>query len=86
MTLMMLSYFGFHAINGPHGLRSLCLMDLRIAELELKIEKKIRRCKALEKRIALLRDGSMEKDMVDQYIRSQLNMLRQDEVAIIGLN
>ena len=36
----------------------------------------------LEVRVALLRDGSMEKDMVDQQVRSQLNMLRDDEVVI----
>jgi len=36
----------------------------------------------LEDRVALLREGSMEKDMVDQPVRAQLNMLREDEVVL----
>lgn len=85
-TMMILGYFGFHATNGQYGMRARLVMDKQISQVEAKLVERTLVRNELEKRVALLRDGTMEKDMVDQYVRSQLNMLREDEVAIISVN
>jgi len=82
MTLVILGYFGFHAFNGQYGIRANLLMQKRMVELQDQLQERTQRRALLEDRVALLRRGSMEKDMVDQHVRSQLNMLRQDEVVL----
>jgi cell division protein FtsB len=82
-TMMILGYFGFHAFNGQYGIRAHLAMELRMAELEKKLEERTAVRNQLEARVAMLNDGTMEKDMVDQYVRSQLNMAREDEVVLL---
>ena len=82
MTLVILGYFGFHAFNGQYGIRANLLMQKRMVELQDQLQERTQRRALLEDRVALLRRGRMEKDMVDQHVRSQLNMLRQDEVVL----
>ena len=81
-TLVILGYFGFHAFNGQYGIRANLAMQKRMAELQVELDGLSKRRETLEARVALLRDGSMEKDMVDQHVRSQLNMVREDEVVM----
>ena len=54
-----------------------------MANLEQKLVERTAVRNQLEARVAMLSDGTMEKDMVDQYVRSQLNMAREDEVVLI---
>ena len=81
-TLVILGYFGFHAFNGQYGIRANLAMQKRMVELQTQLAGLSKRRETLEARVALLRDGSMEKDMVDQHVRSQLNMVRDDEVVM----
>ena len=82
-TMMILGYFGFHAFNGQYGIRAQLAMEVRMANLEQKLVERTAVRNQLEARVAMLSDGTMEKDMVDQYVRSQLNMAREDEVVLI---
>ena len=81
-TLVILGYFGFHAFNGQYGIRANLAMQKRMVELQTQLADLSKQRETLEARVALLRDGSMEKDMVDQHVRSQLNMVRDDEVVM----
>ena len=81
-TLIIVGYFGFHAFNGQYGIRANLAMQQRMAELEVKLAEVTKRREVLEDRVKSLRDGSMEKDMVDQHVRSQLNMVREDEIVL----
>lgn len=81
-TLVILGYFGFHAFNGQYGIRANLAMEQRKVALEEKLAGLSEKRAILEARVALLREGSMEKDMVDEYVRSQLNMVRDNEVVM----
>ena len=81
-SFVILGYFGFHAFNGQYGIRANLVMQQRIGDLEAKLNQRTLAREKLEARVALLREGSMEKDMVDQYVRSQLNMARPDEIVL----
>ncbi len=82
-TMMILGYFGFHAFNGQYGIRAHLAMQNRMDKLEQHLAERTIVREKLESRVSLLRTGSLEKDMVDQYVRSQLNMARDDEVVLI---
>ncbi|MEL6504587.1 MAG: septum formation initiator family protein [Pseudomonadota bacterium] len=82
-AMMILGYFGFHAFNGDYGIRAHLAMQTQITRLEGELAHHTAQRDRLEARVALLRDGQLEKDMVDQWVRGQLNMAREDEIVIL---
>ncbi|GAA5540871.1 MULTISPECIES: septum formation initiator family protein [Brucella] len=83
LTAAFLSYFGFHAYHGEFGLYARIRLEEQKAILTKQLEKISGERSALEKRVALLRDGSIEKDMLDEQARRALNLSHPDEVTII---
>ena len=81
-TMMLLGYFGFHALNGSHGLRAQVGMNARAAVLSEELHDVRARREAIERRLFLLADGSMDRDMVDEQIRYRLAMARADEIIV----
>jgi len=82
-TLLIMGYFAFHALNGQYGTRAHIVMKLKIEELEAQYDQRKKVRVRLEERVALLAEGTMERDMVDEKIRRQLNMASKDEVVIL---
>ncbi|MEE9374773.1 MAG: septum formation initiator family protein [Rhizobiaceae bacterium] len=83
-SLMILGYFGFHALNGQYGIRAHLAIEAQTIKLEGRLAERTAVRQDLETRVALLREGSMEKDMVDEYVRAQLNMVRSDEIVLFN--
>lgn len=77
-----LSYFGFHAVNGELGLNSKLQLELRSERLTKRLASLVEQRKELERRTALLQDGTIEKDMLDEQARSLLDVARPDEIVI----
>lgn len=84
VTVAFLSYFGYHSIHGDFGLIATEEFErqriARSAELEELTEKR----KALELQVSLLSSGSMEKDILDEKARYELNVSRADEIVIFN--
>lgn len=84
ITVAFLSYFGYHSIHGDYGLIATEEFErqrvTRMAELEELTEKR----KALELQVSLLSGGSMEKDILDEKARYELNVSRADEIVIFN--
>lgn len=83
LAVAFLGYFGFHAYYGDLGLYSTVELDKDRAALHDRLAALTATRNALEHRVALLRDGSIEKDMLDEQARRQLNLSRPDEVTIL---
>ena len=83
LTAAFLSYFGFHAYHGEYGLYSRIQLEEQKSLLNSQLEAITDERVALEKRVTLLRDGSIEKDMLDEQARRALNLSHPDEVTII---
>ncbi|MAY61446.1 MAG: cell division protein [Rhizobiales bacterium] len=81
LSLICFSYFGFHALHGTFGLESASHLEVRRAELAAELAALEAEREALEKRVALMSDGSMEADMLDERARYMLNVARPDEVV-----
>ena len=84
ITVAFVSYFSYHSIHGSFGLeageRFERLRVDRAAELKGLRDTRI----SLERQVELLSDGSLERDMIDEMARYQLNVSRSDEIVIMN--
>ncbi|MBX4336213.1 FtsB family cell division protein [Bartonella raoultii] len=83
ITVGVLSYFSYHIYHGEYGLYSRSEVNQHISELEQELYKVKTERIFFEKHIALLRNGHIEKDMLDEYIRKNLNFSRSNELTIL---
>ncbi|KXF77345.1 cell division protein [Paramesorhizobium deserti] len=83
LAAAFLSYFGFHAYHGEYGLYSRMRLEEQVKEMDDQLAALTRQRIALEREVALVRDGSIEKDMLDEQARQALNLSRPDEVTIM---
>lgn len=83
ISAAVLSYFGYHSIHGGFGLRAQERMIGERAELQARFDDLRSERKALEKRVMLLKDGSIERDMLDEQARRALNKVRPDDLVIM---
>lgn len=84
ITVAFVSYFSYHSLHGSFGLeageRFERLRVERSAELKTLRDTRI----SLERQVELLSDGSLERDMIDETSRYQLNVSRPDEIVIMN--
>ncbi|YBV97488.1 septum formation initiator family protein [Phyllobacteriaceae bacterium JZ32] len=83
LAAAFLSYFGFHAYHGEYGLYSRMRLEEQVKVMDDQLEALTRQRAALEREVALVRDGTIEKDMLDEQARRALNLSRPDEVTIM---
>lgn len=84
VTIAFLSYFGYHCIHGDYGLRAADAFERQRFERSAELEALVARRKNLERQVGLMSDGSLERDMIDEKARYQLNMSRPDEIVIFN--
>ncbi|GGA85577.1 cell division protein [Brucella endophytica] len=83
LTAAFLYYFGFHAYHGEYGINARVKLEEQIRIMNDQLADLTRRRTDLEREVALVRDGSIEKDMLDEQARRALNLSRPDEVTIM---
>ena len=76
-------YFAYHAHHGERGLRAKAEYKIRIAQLEAEM-KTIKSERAVwERRVALLRPDSLDRDILDERARTLLNTAHRNDVVVI---
>jgi cell division protein FtsB len=83
LTIVCLAYFGFHALHGSYGLYSKEQLDIRKADLTAELAGLTRTRESLERQVALLQDGSIERDMLDEQARLQLNYSQKRDLTVL---
>jgi len=83
VSALFLAYFGFHAYHGEFGIYSKYQLEARAAELNIELAKAKAQRIELERRVQLLHDGTLEKDMLDEQARRALNLSHADEITIM---
>lgn len=83
LTAMFLSYFGFHAYHGEFGIYSKYRLEARAVELQARLDAVRAQRLEIERRVHMLHDGSLEKDMLDEQARNALNVSHADELTIM---
>lgn len=83
ISALFLAYFGFHAYHGEFGIYSKYQFEARAAELQARLDVIQGQRIELERRVQLLHDGTLEKDMLDEQARKALNLSHADEITIM---
>lgn len=83
ISALFLAYFGFHAYNGEFGIYSKYKLEARAAELQSRLDVIQGQRMEMERRVQLLQDGTLEKDMLDEQARKALNLSYADEITIM---
>jgi len=83
MAILIFGYFGTQAYKGDYGIRSNIRMQIKAVELEKELIQVTKKRNVLEKRVALLRNGTIEKDMLDEQVRRNLGMVDKDDVVLL---
>lgn len=83
ISALFLAYFGFHAYSGEFGIYSKYKLEARAAELQSRLDLVQGQRMEMERRVQLLQDGTLEKDMLDEQARKALNLSYADEITIM---
>jgi cell division protein FtsB len=83
-TFAALAYFSFHAFHGKYGLKAMESYTAELADLQREETRLDGRIAILEHRTSLLRDGTIEKDMVDEQARRVLGLSRPNDIILTG--
>lgn len=77
----VLVYFGYHLVEGEHGARAWGELNekIRLAEIEQQ-ELRTKRLE-LERKVALLRSGSLDVDLLEELARGMLNFAHPDDIV-----
>ncbi len=84
ITVAFVSYFGYHSVHGDLGLVATEKFERMRLERDAELSKLVKKREALERQVQLMSDGSLEKDMLDEIARYQLNVSRDDEIVIFN--
>jgi cell division protein FtsB len=79
----VVSYFWWHAHNGERGLQAKAGIKVRIAELNLEIDQTKRERAEWERRVALLRADSLDRDILEERARVLLNGAHKNDVIVV---
>jgi cell division protein FtsB len=83
LCVLFLAYFGFHAYHGEFGIYSKYRLEAETVDLQGKLDAiKVRRLE-LERRVQLMHEGTLEKDMLDEQARQALDLSHADELTIM---
>lgn len=82
IAAVFLSYFGFHAYHGEYGIYSKYQLEGRIVDLGEELKQTAAERAALERKVQMLRDGTIEKDMLDEFARRELDYVRPNELTV----
>lgn len=81
-AVSLVVYFSYHLVEGERGLMAWRTLsgEIRLAQAQLDASEAERA--ALEHRVALLRPGSLDRDMLDERARAALNLASRDDRVI----
>lgn len=83
MWMCVAFYMGYHTLHGERGLYALFRDQRELAQLQQDLDKTKHEREQMERRVASLRDGSLDRDMLDEQMRRMLGMMKQGEVVIL---
>ncbi len=79
-----IAYFGYHAVEGEHGLNAYTRLSLQIQDTKAGLSDVTAERKILERRVALLRADQLDADMLEELAHGSLGLLANREMVILG--
>lgn len=83
ICLVMLGYFGFHAVEGKHGLEARAVLLKRASELDRRLARlEVKRLR-LVRNVDLMSNDRLDPDMLAEQARHVLVMTHPDDVVLV---
>lgn len=83
MGMFMVFYIGYHVMHGERGLYALMREKRELAALQVEFEKTKAERERLEIRVSHLRDGSLDRDLLDEQMRRMLGVMKKGEIVVL---
>jgi len=83
LSVGVLAYFSYHVYHGQYGLNTHENVTDHIRSLEARLGELVEERSQWQQQIALIKDGTIEKDMLDEYARRNLNLAKANELIIL---
>ena len=83
LGISLLTYFSYHAIQGERGLFAWIQLNQQLKQTRALADAVAGQRAELENRVRRLSSGSLDTDLLDERVRSMLNLARGDEVVIM---
>lgn len=80
--LALCGYFAWHAVHGDYGLQARERRLAEIAQAQAMLARAEAERDALERKVAGLRGGLIDRDQLDERARTLLNLVGRDELVI----
>lgn len=82
LGLGALAYLGYHLFEGDRGLKASWSVEQRLAKAETERKSLMAERQRLESRVALLREDTLDRDMLDERLRQMLNLVQPNDIVI----
>ena len=83
VLLLLLVYFGYHTVRGPHGLFAALELNREIGATRGELDRLITDRIALERQVERLRPETLDLDLLDERVRATLGLIHEDEVIVL---
>lgn len=83
LGLGALAYLGYHFFEGERGLKASWSVEQRLAKAEAERKSLMAERLRLEGRVALLREDTLDRDMLDERLRQMLNLVQPNDIVIL---
>jgi cell division protein FtsB len=83
LGLGALAYLGYHLFEGDRGLKASWSVEQRLAKAESERKSLTAERLKLEGRVGHLREGTLDRDMLDERLRQMLNLVQANDVVIM---
>src|SRR5687767_2588435 len=80
----LFGYFGYHLVNGDRGLLAMSHLQREVLIADQNLTEAETTRKIWERRVAALRNQSLDPDTLDERARALLNYARKDDVIIFA--
>lgn len=84
LGISLVAYFAYHLIQGDRGLLAWMRLSQQVREARVTLAAVEGERSTLERRVDLLRPDHLDRDMLDERARSQLNLIGPHEIVIFN--
>lgn len=81
LLILIMFYLVFHAVSGERGVLALFRETRRLEILNAELTEVKSRHEALERKVHLLSDNSLDLDLLDEQVRRVLGMANKNEIV-----
>ena len=79
---VVFAYFGYHLMNGDRGVLALLQLRQEVARAEATLAETRAAREIWDRRVAVLRNQSLDPDMIDERARALLNVAWPDDIIV----